>query len=100
MEVLPLEVATSRLQEDQASLRLHQSKEETREPTAAPPFAEDLHSTTEAFAEGGLRGWMAVAGAFLVLMNTFGCELSGCSRAARDLLTRFPALQMPTRELQ
>lgn len=87
MEVLPLEVATSRLQEDQTSLRLHQSKEETREPTAAPLFAEDLHSTTEAFAEGGLRGCMAVAGAFLVLMNTFGCESSGGSLAARARLS-------------
>lgn len=72
IEPIPLEAAVSRLQDDQAILHRDVEGREKREPSAAGDLEKELQDAAP-FEEGGVRGWCAVAGAFLILLCTFGC---------------------------
>lgn len=70
IEPLPLETAASRLQDDHAILPDLKGREleKVEPPSAAAELEQDA-----LFVEGGVRGWCAVSGAFLILLCTFGC---------------------------
>ncbi|ORY92800.1 major facilitator superfamily domain-containing protein [Leucosporidium creatinivorum] len=71
IEPIPLETATSRLQEDHAIL--HAADLESRTKEREPSVVEEQQQQQDAgFVEGSVRGWCAVAGAFLILLCTFG----------------------------